>query len=59
MIDINLKHLILPLAAVMLLFVSCDKDNGSAPTDTSGASSYQEQDWNWDKNENNKYQLYL
>jgi hypothetical protein len=53
------RRFILPLAAVMLLFVSCDKDNGSAPTDTSGASSYQEQDWDWDKNGNDKYQLYL
>ena len=53
------KHLILTLAVVMLLFVSCGKDNGESVQDSSGVASYGEQDWNWDKNENNKYQLYL
>lgn len=44
-----LKRLILPLAVVSLLFVSCGIDNDSVPQDTSGAASYDEQDWEWKK----------
>ncbi|MBR4715867.1 MAG: hypothetical protein IKP34_06795 [Bacteroidales bacterium] len=39
----------LPLALLTPLFVSCDKDNGASPQDTSGAASYDEQDWEWKK----------
>lgn len=46
-----MKHvrLILPLSFFALLFASCDKDNGASTKDTSGAASYNEQDWNWNK----------
>lgn len=40
---------IIPLAFLALLFVSCGKDNDSVPKDTSGAASYDEQDWDWKK----------
>lgn len=45
----KLKHLILPLALLALFFASCDKDNGASTKDTSGTASYNEQDWNWNK----------
>lgn len=34
---------------VLLMLVSCDKDNGSASKNSSGAVSYEEQDWNRNK----------
>ncbi|MBP5748821.1 MAG: hypothetical protein J6W63_10715 [Treponema sp.] len=40
-----------------LLFVSCDKDNGASPQDTSGAASYGEQDWNWKKQSHGGLQI--
>ena len=43
------KYLIFTLTVVALLFVSCDKENASTPQDTSGAASYDEQDWEWKK----------
>ena len=51
------KHLILPLVLLALLFVSCDKDNGASPQDTSGAASYGEQDWNWKKQSHGGLQI--
>ena len=43
------KRLLFSFAVVALLFVSCGKDNDSVPQDTSGAASYDEQDWEWKK----------
>ena len=43
------NRLIIPLAFLVLLAVSCGKDNDSVPQDTSGAASYDEQDWEWKK----------
>ena len=51
------KHLILSLAATAMLCVGCDKDNSTSPKDTSGAASYDEQDWNWNKLPNDGFQI--
>lgn len=48
---------IIPLALLMLLFVSCDKDNGASPKDTSGVVSYTEQEWNWNKQSSSGFQI--
>lgn len=43
-----MKHLFKYLPLV-LLFVSCDRDNVSLAKDSTGAASYDERDWDWNK----------
>ena len=51
------QHLILSLTAAALLFVACDKDNRNTPKDTSGVSSYLNQDWNLKKQPSSGFQI--
>lgn len=51
------KYQILTLVILALLCVSCDKDNGASTKDTSGAASYNEQDWNWNKQPSSGFQI--
>ena len=50
------KYQILTLVILALLCVSCDKDYGASTKDTSGAASYNEQDWNWNKQPSSGFQ---
>lgn len=43
-----MKHSILFLAALALLFVSCKKDNDKPTTDSAAVTFYTQGDWQWD-----------